>query len=426
MNDPKISVITVCYNAVDTIEETILSVLNQNYKNVEYIIIDGMSTDGTINIINKYSRRLAFWISEADKGIYDAMNKGIDMATGDYINFMNAGDVFVDHTTLEKAVALFPKDIDVIFGDSIEKDDKGSLFFKACSGNPDIISYHPTYRHGASFVKASVHKSLKFDLSKKEYFSYGLDYNQIWNMYHEGYKFKKIEMPIMIYERDGMSNNSAKSHEIIYKITHQASKPTIKERIRFFCHHFLLNRGIHKSIKRILKYPYYFILYLSNGPIGNCPCWRLRKFMFKKLGMHISSKTIMNMHQYILHPKGISIGVHTHINRDCILDGRGGLTIGDSVSISYGVKILTGSHDCFKNNFPGKYLPINIGNYVWIGAGATILNNVKVGDGAVIAAGAVVTKDVEPYTITGGVPAKKIGLRPKDLNYRCEWKIPFC
>lgn len=93
----KISVVTVCYNAADTIEKTMLSVLNQTYHDIEYIIIDGGSTDGTVEIIRKYADRIAYWVSEPDKGIYDAMNKGIKVATGEYIYFLGADDLLCEN-----------------------------------------------------------------------------------------------------------------------------------------------------------------------------------------------------------------------------------------------------------------------------------------------------------------------------------------
>ena len=121
----KISVVTVCYNAADTIEKTMLSVLNQTYHDIEYIIIDGGSTDGTVEIIRKYADRIAYWVSEPDKGIYDAMNKGIKVATGEWINFMNAGDEFVDEGVIEKLFQNRTIDtVGVVFGDDY------NLFFQ--------------------------------------------------------------------------------------------------------------------------------------------------------------------------------------------------------------------------------------------------------------------------------------------------------
>lgn len=237
---PKISVVTVCYNAADEIETTIKSVINQSYPNIEYLIIDGGSTDGTVDIIKKFSDKIAFWVSEKDKGIYDAMNKGIKIASGDFINFMNAGDYFYSDTTVEEAVKRFPNHTDVIFGDSVVKNKNNNLVFQECSPDPELLKKTPTYRHGASFVNLALHKSVPFDLSKKKEFDYGLDYNQIWNLHKMGKTFKKIDLPVLVYKEDGISNNILKSYKIIFKISHQDKSPNLWEYIKFFKNYIML------------------------------------------------------------------------------------------------------------------------------------------------------------------------------------------
>ena len=118
-------------------------------------------------------------------------------------------------------------------------------------------------------------------------------------------------------------------------------------------------------------------------------------------------------------PWRLTIGEYSHINRDCIIDARAGITIGNNVSISHRVNLMTGGHDPKSPVFSGSDAAIVIDDYVWLGVGCTVLKGVRVGKGAVVAAGAVVANDVEPYTIVGGVPAKMIGHRPQNLNYHC-------
>ena len=101
-NKPMISIITVVFNGEKYLEQTIKSIINQTYKNFEYIIIDGGSTDGTLEIIKKYEDKISYWISEKDKGISDAFNKGVMAAKGDYINFQGDGDGFLSSETLEE------------------------------------------------------------------------------------------------------------------------------------------------------------------------------------------------------------------------------------------------------------------------------------------------------------------------------------
>ena len=116
----KVSVITVCYNAIRGIEKTIQSVISQSHDDIEYIVIDGGSTDGTIDVIQKYRDKIAYFVSEPDGGIYDAMNKGIKAATGEWINFLNAGDVFASKDAIMISMSIDTDGIDVIYGDSIE------------------------------------------------------------------------------------------------------------------------------------------------------------------------------------------------------------------------------------------------------------------------------------------------------------------
>lgn len=117
-----ITVITVCYNAESEIERTINSVLNQTYNNIEYIIVDGKSTDLTNSIINKYRARVSKIISEPDKGIYDAMNKGIRIANGDWVIMMNAGDIFASDDVIESIFSRnIPSNIEFIYSDMYQK-----------------------------------------------------------------------------------------------------------------------------------------------------------------------------------------------------------------------------------------------------------------------------------------------------------------
>lgn len=182
----------------------------------------------------------------------------------------------------------------------------------------------------------------------------------------------------------------------------------------------------NRTIQRLYDVYYnIFNNYFLNFLIYIIPFDNIRKLFFFLAGMKIGRKTKINMFQHIILARKITIGSNTHINRYCLLDGRGQLTIGNSVSISFGVKIITGSHEIQSSTFDLVNKPIIIGNHVWIGANAVILPGVIIGEGAVIASGAVVTKNVEAFSITAGIPAKEIGKRNKDLDYNCTWNQFF-
>lgn len=169
-------------------------------------------------------------------------------------------------------------------------------------------------------------------------------------------------------------------------------------------------------IKRVL---YYFLLYICNRIVAFVPVWVCRRLYYRMMGAHVDRYSKVNMGVYLLWPKGLKIGTHSHVNQGCLLDCRGGLTVGNSVSISHRVTIMTGSHDLRSTTFDYKSAPVVIGNHAWIGVNATILGGVTIGEGGVVAAGAVVTRDVPPYAVVAGIPARVIAQRPHDLDYPC-------
>ena len=179
-------------------------------------------------------------------------------------------------------------------------------------------------------------------------------------------------------------------------------------------------------LKRIFKYPFYFFIsYLPNHIINKIPFYFVRHFYYRTvLGIQIGKGSSIHMNTRINRRK-IKIACNSVINRSCYLDGRGGIDIGNNVSISPEVHIITASHDHQSKDFKYHENAIYIEDFVWIGSRSTILPGVTLGKGAVVATGAVVSKNVEPYTIVGGVPAKKIGERTKELEYSCNWMPPF-
>jgi len=137
------SIITVTYNASLWIERTVRSVVSQTYPNIEYIIIDGNSTDGTLDLIKKCQSSLTHWVSEPDKGLYDAMNKGLKLASGDYIWFINAGDTLYSETTVQEIVNTLGggKLPDILYGETIIADSEGSSLGMRCLKAPENLSW---------------------------------------------------------------------------------------------------------------------------------------------------------------------------------------------------------------------------------------------------------------------------------------------
>ena len=199
LKPPLISIITIALNADQYLEQTIQSVLNQTYKSIEYIIVDGGSTDRSLEIINKYKKHIDHFISEKDEGIADAMNKGVALATGDYILFLHADDYFHHNTSLEKACDFLEESVDILacniqFGKELKKvEPRGFNFWFNFKGMP----------HQGILCRKSIIKRLSgFDTE----FKICMDYDLLFRAYKCGAKLKKVPVVLTVMRDTGISS----------------------------------------------------------------------------------------------------------------------------------------------------------------------------------------------------------------------------
>jgi len=205
-SNQKVTIVTVTYNAQEYLEQTIKGVIEQDYKNIEYIIIDGASTDDTVEIIKRYEKYISYWVSEPDNGVYDAMNKGIDIATGELVNFMNAGDSFVNNHIVSEVLQSLLEETDILVGGiNVIDQESNQLEYKKFEGPDNLLKYNPCY-HQASFAKLSLLKKSKFDLK----YTILSDYNFMLHCYMEKCNFQHFSGPIANYLTGGLSETNVK------------------------------------------------------------------------------------------------------------------------------------------------------------------------------------------------------------------------
>lgn len=180
----------------------------------------------------------------------------------------------------------------------------------------------------------------------------------------------------------------------------------------------------HDGMRHGVKYIYYPITLFRNVCINKIPSRHFRRLIDRLLGARFGEKSFLFRRVEVLFPKGLWIHDYSNVGWFTLLDARGGIEIGSNVTIASYCKLITGSHDINTPNFKAKFLPITVGDYAWICTGATICQNVHIGEGAVVAAGAVVTRDVEPYTVVGGYQQDRLarerqGFRSITHPFRC-------
>jgi glycosyltransferase involved in cell wall biosynthesis len=200
LKGPKISIITVVFNDSKGLEKTIQNIANQTYDNIEHIIIDGGSTDGTVDVIKKYGSKIAHWVSEPDESHFDATNKGVDLATGQWINIMNAGDIFYSNQIVKEVFDNQKYEAEIIYGDYLA--DHGSFVEKVTAKSISKLWQGMVFCHQSTFIDAQYHKKHKYSLQ----YSISGDFNFFYGAFKNKVRFKHIDKIVSIFSCDGMSS----------------------------------------------------------------------------------------------------------------------------------------------------------------------------------------------------------------------------
>lgn len=200
---PVLSVVTIVYNNARDIERTMLSVLNQTYTGIEYIVVDGASNDGTLEIIKRYENRIAKLVSEKDKGIYDAMNKGLALATGDYLIFMNSGDEFYANDTVAKVFATAP-DADIYYGETEMVNDERESLGQRRHQAPDKFNWR-SFKYGMSVSHQAIYIRRSLTEPYDPQYQLSADIDWIIRAAKKAKKIVKVDGYVAKYLVGGMS-----------------------------------------------------------------------------------------------------------------------------------------------------------------------------------------------------------------------------
>lgn len=229
----RLSIITVNYNNCAGLKKTIDSVLSQTWKDFEWIVIDGGSTDGSRELIEQHKECFSYWCSEPDKGVYNAMNKGIAHAKGEYLNFMNSGDVFYAPDTLERVFSQ-EHTADMVYGDWVRETDESVEYMSAPHALHIMFFYNSNICHQAMFIKCSVLKSEGYD---ETYMIYA-DWARWQKMMFQYNTFEKV--PVVVCQFDARGGLSERAQETL-NIERKRLMEEYPEVLRIACECFYNN-----------------------------------------------------------------------------------------------------------------------------------------------------------------------------------------
>lgn len=470
-----LSIIIPVYNAEKYLKECIDSVLRQKLEDYEVILVDDGSTDSSLKICRSYESKNSRIkvLHQTNQGVSSARNSGIKQANGDWLTFIDSDDVIDDTFFLQFNKS--PKTCDLIVGQYkgftnngnyiIEKEIPTGIY----EGENCIKDFLSTYMNYpvlkgpcGKFYRTAITKDISFNINQKvgEDTVFNLKYlkkcNSIEVIENAFYLYRKREIPSQVKYALSIEDSAEylyrsyieylkldirclefeKAQFEFYKslviekeeLHLWYSNPKIKDVWKIYKRSFIDSTpDVQDNIKKDMTFKQkaeQFRRFVLLPLIMHIPSFRVRHwFLCNKMGLHLGKYSNILRNVQFLNPEKIIIGEHCVINPYCLLDGRGGvLHIGDNVDIARETNIFTLQHDPYSNTHAACGGDVIIEDHVWIASRVTILPGTHIGKGAVIACGAIVTRDVPEKAIVGGVPAKIIGWRDNELNYQLNYR----
>lgn len=406
-----VSIILAVKNGAETVEDALKSLLAQSYPCLEIIVIDGGSTDGTLDVLEKYRPHFSYFISEPDSGISDAWNKGITAATGSLIAFLNADDYYATDAVEQAVRAIGTKKRAISYGSTwFGEDDDFELIVG--SHPPKNILRHFNFYFTSCFVTKDVYDSVGlFNTSVR----IAIDTDFLLRAVLNNVEF--VASGVEVYmRRGGVSDRfylrayseyvDALSHHSFIEAK-DVKRLKFKEKYRYKAKKVI-------SVRALLKFKdvvYFTLLAACNLGLAILPGFRSRALLLKAIKADIDPSATVHRKQTLIGFGKLSLGENSTINYNCLLDLRRGIKIGRNVTLSQGVQVFTLGHDPHDRFFRLRGARVEIDDDVVIFSKCLIYPGVKIGKGAVVYPGSVVTKDVAEWEIVGGNPAKRISTR---------------
>lgn len=416
--DIGVSIITVCFNAEATIEHTLRSVAAQTYPHIEYLVIDGGSTDGTLAVVDRYRDAVDVLVSERDHGIGDAWNKGIERASCELVLLLNADDELLPDSVEQMVAAYRAHDCRqaIYYGITEFIDGAG----RSIGTNRKAFDRQRlAHGFGFMFTTCIFPRRIWQDVGRFDT-AVSIAVDTDWLMRALARNVELVACDYRIRMREGGVSDKFKRrafgqyHAILRRhgfsqgalakarLRHEAALAMVAMRRR---HPWLMTQAVFTGIR------------LANVMYNVTPFFVLKRRVARALRMGLGRNTCVHAPLRTFGLAPITIGDYSVVNRACYLDNRAAIDIGDSVSIAHNVRIYTGGHDIDSSDFAFTKAPVRVEDFVVVFANAIVQPGITIGRGAVVLPGAVVTRDVAPFSVVGGNPARHIRERRKDLDY---------